>query len=146
MDVKTTRFGKVQIEPGDVLSFPEGLIGMERVREWVLLADAENSALGWLQSTSRPEVALPVVSPRRFVPRYQVRVFRSELGALEVADVRSVGVLVIVSHDGTWLTVNLKAPVLVNLRNHLGRQVVTGDDQPVQYQLTGGIAPLRKSA
>ena len=77
MKISTTRFGNLTIEDGDVLTFVDGLIGMEDCRRWVLLADAHNSALGWLQSLDRPEVALGVVSPRRFVPDYQVRVARS---------------------------------------------------------------------
>jgi hypothetical protein len=56
-----------------------GLPGLEDCREWALLADASNDALGWLQSTTRGDVALAVVSPRRFVPDYQVRIPRSEL-------------------------------------------------------------------
>ena len=48
MKISTTRFGHVNIEEADVLTFVDGLIGMEDCRRWVLLADAQNSALGWL--------------------------------------------------------------------------------------------------
>ena len=60
------------IQP-DLLKFQSGLPGLEQCREWALLAD-ENDALGWLQSTTRDDVAIAVVSPRRFVPQYQVRI------------------------------------------------------------------------
>src|SRR4051812_25898015 len=81
MEIRTTRFGPVQVEPGDVISFPHGMLGLDDCRQWVLLADAHNDALGWLQSTTRPEIALAVVSPRRFVPDYQVRMGRAETGS-----------------------------------------------------------------
>ena len=68
MRVNTTRFGRLEIQADDVLLFPNGVLGLEDCRHWVLLADAENEALGWLQSISRPEIAMAVVSPRRFVP------------------------------------------------------------------------------
>src|SRR5580698_8792159 len=84
MDIQTTRFGAVTIEAEDILVFPTGLMGLEDCQHWVLLADAQNDALGWLQSTSRPEVALAVVTPRRFVPDYQVRIVRSELTPLAI--------------------------------------------------------------
>ena len=71
MDITTTRFGKVTIDEEDVLTFVDGLIGMEDCRRWALLADAQNNALGWLQSLDRAEVALAVVCPQRFVADYR---------------------------------------------------------------------------
>ena len=82
MDITTTRFGTVTIDDEDVLTFVDGLIGMEDCRRWALLADAQNSALGWLQSLDRPEVALAVVCPRRFVADYRVRVARRDVEPL----------------------------------------------------------------
>ena len=64
MNVSTTRFGSVTIDEGDVLTFVDGLIGMEQCRRWVLLADAANAALGWLQSLERADVALAVAEGR----------------------------------------------------------------------------------
>jgi flagellar assembly factor FliW len=145
MQIRTTRFGSLEIEADDVIHFPAGLLGLEEYRPWVLLADAQNDALGWLQSTTRPEVALAVVSPRRFVPDYQFRVFRSELSSLELGDVKSAQVLVIVSKNEHAITLNLKAPVVINLERRLGRQVVANGDQSVQFELMTTPA-LKKSA
>lgn len=146
MQIRTTRFGALDIESEDVISFPTGLLGLEDCRHWVLLADAQNNALGWLQCITRPEVALAVVSPRRFVPHYQFRVFRSELAPLELADVRDAQVLAIVGKNERSITLNLKAPVVINLQRRMGRQVVANGDQPVQHELTSQPAPLKKSA
>ena len=82
MWINTTRFGRIDVDSADLLNFQSGLPGLEQCREWALLADAENDALGWLQSTTRDDVAIAVVSPRRFVPQYQVRIPRSELTPL----------------------------------------------------------------
>jgi hypothetical protein len=56
MDIATTRFGTVTIEEVDVMIFSDGLIGMEDCRQWALLADSQNDALGWMQCLDRPEV------------------------------------------------------------------------------------------
>ena len=119
---------------------------MEHARHWVLLADAENEALGWLQSTSRPDVAFAVVSPRRFVPEYQMRVSKGELAPLDLEDVRTAQVLSIVGKNEAGVTLNLKAPLVINLERRLGRQVITNGDQPLQYPLSRAAAPLRKTA
>jgi len=147
MQIQTTRFGTVTLEADDILLFPHGLIAFEDCRHWVLLNDGDNDSLGWLQSVSRAEVALPVVSPRRFVPGYQVRVARTQLQPLELAQFDSAFVLSIVSKDGPSLTVNLKAPLVVNLDRRLGRQVITTDEQPVALAIGQPLRSLlRKSA
>lgn len=146
MRINTSRFGRIDIDAGDVIRFPSGLPGLEDCREWALLADASNEALGWLQCTTRPEAALAVVSPRRFVPDYQVRIPRSELTPLALTDIRQAQVVVVVGKTDTTLTLNLKAPIVINLEARTGRQVVASGDLPLQYELTRGRPPLRKSA
>jgi flagellar assembly factor FliW len=144
MNISTTRFGNLTIEEADVLTFIDGLIGMEECQRWVLLADAENSALAWLQSLERPEVALGVVSPRRFVPDYQARVAKREIAPLGLDNPSDAQVLAIISNAGGTLTLNLKAPLVVHLTSRVGRQIVARDDHAVQHRLQ--FAARRKTA
>jgi flagellar assembly factor FliW len=146
MQIQTSRFGTLEIEPDDVLDFPAGLVGFETCQAWVLLADAQNDALGWLQSTTQPEIAFAVVSPRRFVEHYQVRVPRSEVAPLGLVDTRDARVLVIVGKNDRCATLNLKAPLVINLQRRLGRQVVANGDVSLQYELECQEMPLKKSA
>jgi len=145
MDISTTRFGSVSVDESDVLSFADGLIGMEECCRWVLLADAQNSALGWLQCVDLPQVALAVVSPRRFVPDYHARVSRRDIAPLGLKNPSDAQVLVIVNQANGSLTLNLKAPLVIHLEARLGRQVIAKDDHAVQHLLPG-VAPLRKTA
>lgn len=146
MLINTSRFGSVRIKSEDVFTFPHGLIGLESCRRWVLLSDFENEAVGWLQSANLPDVAVAVISPRRFLPDYQVHVSRGQLTPLELTGVDQAFVLNIVAKNDDRLTVNLKAPLIINLNRRVGRQVVTSDDQPVQFELTSRSLKLRKSA
>jgi len=146
MEIKTTRFGTVRYQAEDVIHFPQGIVGMEDVRDWILLSDADNDALGWLQSVNWPEVALGVVSPRRFVPDYRIRIARSDLQPLQVDDAGQTRVLVIVSRNDDGCTLNLKAPLIFHLEVGRGCQVVVKDDHPVQYVPVSEVTQLRKSA
>jgi flagellar assembly factor FliW len=141
MQIETCHFGPVELAIEDILCFPHGVIAFDDCKHWVLLADAENPALAWLQSVTQPDVALPVVSPRRFEPEYQVHVTRGQLLPLEIAHFDQTYVLTIVSRSDGDLTLNLKAPVIVNLDRRIGRQVITTDDQPVALVLSRA-APL----
>lgn len=146
MRIHTSRFGSVEIQADDILLFPCGLVGYEHARHWVLLADESNSSVGWLQSVSDPQLALPVVSPRRFVRAYQVRVAKRDIAALSLDELNQAHVLCVISRSGESLTANLRAPLIINLERHLGRQIVTVDDQPLQFVLGPAAPPLRKSA
>lgn len=138
--VASTRFGQLEVADDDVLTFVDGLIGMEQCRRWVILADAQNAALGWMQCVDRADVALAVVNPRRFVPGYQIRVARRDLQPLGMTKPNDAQVLAIVSQSGGALSLNLKAPLVIHLEARLGRQIIARDDHAVQHPLA---APLR---
>ena len=146
MWINTTRFGRIDVDAADLLTFQSGLPGLEQCREWALLADADNDALGWLQCTTRDDIAIAVVSPRRFVPHYQVRIPRSELTPLRLHDICRAQLVVVVSKNNKGLTLNLKAPIVINLEDRTGRQVVANGDLSLNQQLDHTLATLKKSA
>jgi flagellar assembly factor FliW len=146
MKINTSRFGRIEIEPSDVLHFPSGLWGFEECKDWVILSDQENSALAWLQSVDQPSVALAVASPRRFVPTYKMHLAKRELTLLGLTEARQARVLVIVGHTNRAITLNLKAPVLINLERRLGRQVITNGELPIQFELIDQLPAMKKSA
>jgi flagellar assembly factor FliW len=146
MRIQTSRFGNVDIQPDDILFFRRGILGFEECQHWVILADAGNRSVAWLQSMQSPEVALPVVSPRRFVADYQVRIDPVDIESLHLGSLNQAYILAVVSRDTDVLTLNLRAPIIINLDRRLGCQVITSDQQPIQYELTALPLPLRRTA
>jgi len=55
-------------------------------------------------------------------------------------------VLVVLSQSESSLTINLRAPIVLNLDRRIGRQLVTSTEEPIQMAITGESAALRKSA
>jgi flagellar assembly factor FliW len=110
------------------------------------LADGQNSALAWLQSVEQPDIAFAVVSPRRHVPGYRLRVARRELDPLEIEDLQAVRVLAIVGKGERSITLNLKSPLVINLDRRTGRQVIANGDLPVQYELRRTAATRKRIA
>ena len=111
-----------------------------------MLADSQNDALGWLQSLDRPEVALAVVSPRRFVPDYKVRVGRRDIEPLGLPSADEAQVLAILNQVNDTLVINLKAPLVVHIGERVGRQIVAKDDHAVQHPVHGATIRLRRTA
>ena len=158
MDVFTTRFGVLSVQPHDEIVFENGLIGLEDCRRWVVLTDSNNGALGWLQNLDQGHIALGVVSPRRFVPDYQLRIDRADLRTLGLVTIRDAEVVVIASRQPSGqisnptsghtngLTLNLRAPLVINVEKRLGCQVIAKDEHPVQYPLDLQNLKLRRIA
>jgi flagellar assembly factor FliW len=146
MQIETTRFGQMEIEPDDILFFRQGIFGFEKCRHWVLLADAGNKAVAWLQSIQKPELAVPVVSPRRFLAEYQVRMDPADVQILDLQSADQAYVLAIVGRDNDSLTLNLRAPLVINLDQKTGMQLITTDAQPLQYDLSTLPISHRRSA
>lgn len=140
MLISTQRFGTLDLACEDLFLFPSGLIGMETLRQWALIPDADNESLAYLQSTSRGEVALPVISPRAFFDDYRVRVSERNLSILKLRSGSETYILTTVSDTGGRVTTNLRAPVILNLEARLGAQLTTTDDQPLQRSLPAGLS------
>ncbi len=146
MQINTSRFGPVEIMPEDILLFSRGIIGFEEHRHWVLLGDDSSDCVAWLQSLSDEAVALPLVSPRRFVPSYRVRVTKDQLSPLELAVLDHAFVLVTLSYHDRGPTINLRAPIVINLDRRIGKQLVTSTVESIQQAILGESTTLRKSA
>ena len=137
MKITTDRFGTLELPCDQMFLFPGGLIGLERRRQWALIPDTDHSAMAWLQSTTQGNLALPMVSPRAFYPDYRARLADRDLKNLRLRPGDETFILTTVSVHQAGMTANLRAPVVLNLRNRLGGQLVTTDEQPVRAALPG---------
>lgn len=131
MKVQTSRFGEIETRKEDIIVFPNGLIGFESLRQWIILPDPENDDVAWFQSLSEARIALPVVSPRKFVEDYKVSVTKRQLATLHTRNADRVFVLSVISKSGKTITMNLRSPIIVNLTQRLGCQVISADRLPI---------------
>ncbi|WDI39814.1 flagellar assembly protein FliW [Bremerella sp. P1] len=146
MEFTTTRFGQLDIRQDEIITFPNGMIGFDDHTKWAILADESNESVGWLQSLEDPGLAFAVVSPRRYIPSYKVRISPEQASSLQIDAGMETFVLVVVSREDSLVTVNLRAPLLVNLSLQIGRQVITTDEQPLRHVIATETIPLRRSA
>ncbi|HBO42450.1 MAG TPA: hypothetical protein DD670_00625 [Planctomycetaceae bacterium] len=147
MRIDTAHFGWIDVHTTDVLRFPLGLPGFEQRRRWVLLARRDRDDVSWLQCVDCPGAALAVVDPRRFVPDYQVSLAHRDVACLGLRSLDEAKVLVTMNRTERGLTLDLKAPVVLNLRRRLGRQMISNSDLPVRYALEKASPPrMRKTA
>ena len=146
MFVQTSRFGQIQSSQEEVIFFPQGLIGFEASRHWLIVPDPINSDVAWLQSLSEARVALPLVSPRKFIPDYRVSTSQRDLSPLCIRSSDRIYVLCVVSKSGKTLTMNLRSPLVINLTRRLACQVIASDALPLAMPVSLDTTPGRVAA
>lgn len=128
MKYKTARFGSVDVQGEDILLFSEALYGFDLEKEFVLLPLDPNidSPMEWLQSLRTPELAFIVTDPFLFVPEYKMVLNDDEKQQLKVESTESLVIRVIVTIPKvhTEMTANLVAPLVINQKNRLAKQIV----------------------
>lgn len=122
----TTRFGEVTFAESDVIEFPWGLPGFTDLRRFLALSLAEQPNFVWLQSLEDGAVALPAGDPWQVFPSYDPRLpaYATAALQLEQPDDFTILCVVVVTKEAADMTMNLMAPIVVNLKTRRARQVM----------------------
>jgi flagellar assembly factor FliW len=112
--IESSRFGRLEIAPEDVLEFPRGLIGLGG-SQYTLLDRNPGSGFCWLHCIDYPDLALPVVDPRRFFRNFALALAEEERERIGVLDLDAAAQYVTVrtAPDPADVVVNLRAPIVV---------------------------------
>ena len=122
--ITSRRFGDFDVPADRILHFAQGLIGFPKARRFVILDHRPGSPFKWMLCLELPDVAFAVVEPARMVPDYEppLELAARTLGAAP-EDV-ALFVIVTIPSDPTAMTVNLMAPVVVDVRTRKSVQLV----------------------
>lgn len=147
MRIETREWGTLDVDESDVVHFPEGLLGFEELRRFVLVDDEEFRPFVWFLSIDNPEVGFAVAEPHYFsTTPYDISLSPADDGLLQLAEGDSIALFVVVSigDHGREITGNLKGPIVFNTRNRLAKQlVVYGSAYSVRQPLLGRrVVPL----
>ena len=113
MEKIQSRFGEIEYDPENTLLFPEGLVGFEDLRKFVVMPNEKEGPLFWIQSVEDPEVAFILTDPTGFYYDYKVVPDgreREKLGIEENGECLIVSVVSVSSKRD--ITLNLAAPIL----------------------------------
>ena len=108
-----------------VITFNAGLPGFEACRSFVLMASDGDEALHYLTAIDGPTASFLVIDPRQVQPGYRCELTESDaqrLGAQDNATLLWLA-LVMLEDNGT-VSVNLRAPVVINPVRMVGQQVI----------------------
>jgi flagellar assembly factor FliW len=132
MRIENTKLGDLEIEDARIVTLPEGILGFSDAHRYVVLDIRKGSDMKWFLSVDRPELAFVVTDPYVWFPEYEMPLGDSDAGVLGFRNDDELSVLAIVTVRGRRkeeTTMNLRAPIAVNLRTLLGKQVVLSEDR-----------------
>ncbi|MFT5422583.1 MAG: flagellar assembly factor FliW [Phycisphaerales bacterium] len=127
MEVRTTRFGVIEIAEDRVITFPKGLLGFPSQSRYCLLQPGDDALFFWLQSLDDANLAFVVTDPTLFVNDYSVPVRPEQMEDLGLADLVDAQVFVIVNKVEQELTGNLQGPLVINTLSKQGEQLVLAE-------------------
>jgi len=127
MKVNSTRFGELEIEESNIITFPSGIPGFQDERRFFLLDYKD--PIKWLHSADSPELAFIVIDPFVLFPEYEFTVLDEVESLLEIERPEGLLSLVILIFNENRLYANLKAPIIVNADKMKATQIIIDDDR-----------------
>ncbi|MFQ9933760.1 MAG: flagellar assembly protein FliW [Lachnospiraceae bacterium] len=133
--IHTRIFGDIEVDANKIITFDGGIIGFPELKRFMLIHDRENEKkhISWLQSIDEPDFAMPVIDPLKLVEDYNPIVEDELLSGLGKLSPEEMLVLVTMTipKDITKMTVNLKAPIIINAASLKAGQIIVDDEKYV---------------
>jgi flagellar assembly factor FliW len=125
--VNFPRFGDCTYAESDVIAFPWGIPGFPNHNRWLVLTLDSQPGYVWLQSLIDTSVALPAANPWSIFESYDPKLPQYAFISLDVKSAADFTLLcvVVATPGGDAMTMNLAAPIVVNLRTRNARQVLS---------------------
>lgn len=136
MQIETTHLGILEVAEGQLLEFPEGLIGLPDLRRFALVEDEERAPFQWLQSLDDPNLAFVVIEPKWMVPDIDIEIADDAAKLIGISRPEEAAALAIVTipEEASQMTANLKGPIVFGLKSRRAAQIVL-EDLPLQFRI-----------
>jgi len=140
--VSTTRFGDLNVDKQDVITFREGMLGFDELKKFFIVDPGDQTLILWMQSIENPAVAFPILEPKIFKPDFIVRLMAAEMISLELESLSEASIYTVLTipQDVSLMSANLKAPIVINNKTKMARQIVLQDSKlEVKFQMYASL-------
>lgn len=152
MIIETRVFGEVNIDDNKIIHFENGIVGFPELQDFALVHDVDkgdNAGIRWMQSIQEPAFAMPVMDPLIVKDDYNPIVDDEVLKPIGAFEIEGILVLttVTVPKDLTKMSVNLKAPIVINVSERKAVQIILdGDEYQVKFPVYEIIKAKKEGA
>ena len=127
MLLKTKHFGEIEINEESIITFDDGLLGFENIKQYTIILNPEKEIpFHWLQSVDDPNLAFVIANPFQFKQDYTFDIPDKVVDQLDIKEKEDVAVfsIAVVPEDLEKMTINLKGPIILNTNRQKGKQIV----------------------
>ncbi len=115
----------------DVLTFPSGIPGFEKAKEFVIVSIPDFAPFEWLVCTDGSRLRFAIINPLLFLPDYSPAMVKEQLEDLDVGKPEDILLysIVTIRENPLESTANLVGPLIINRVKRLGKQIIIDDDR-----------------
>jgi len=139
MLLNTKHFGEIEIDEDKAITFQEGLHGFEDIKKYIIILNTDKDIpFHWLQAVEEPDLAFVITNPFQFKEDYVFDIQDKVIEQLEIQDKEDVAIfsIAVVPEKLENLTINLRAPLIINVEKRKGRQfVLDGDEYSLKHYI-----------
>jgi flagellar assembly factor FliW len=139
--VFSRHFGTLDYDSGEQFIFPNGLPGFPAQTAFLPVEVPDQLPVVYLQSLYTPELCFVSLPVRCIVADYELSPNGEDLARIGLEPNAQPGpealclALICFGEDGT-ADANLRAPLVINVKNHMGVQTLQAEDRyPIRYPL-----------
>lgn len=141
MKLNTKYHGIKEYNENDTITFKKSLPGFEGLKKFILFVVEENELFSILHSIENEEIGLIVMTPFSLVKDYEFKLDEKKLHELRIESPQEVLILntVTLGSKVEDITTNLKAPIIINIKQRLGEQIILDNDSyKIKHPLFNG--------
>ena len=132
MKINTRMFGEIEIDEEKIINFDLGMIGFDFLKKFTLIhdEDEEDNSVIWLQSLDEPAFAMPVMNPLLAMDNYNPSVEDELFKNIGETDGDIIVFVTLTVPDKIEnMTVNLRAPIIINPKTRKGCQIIVEETE-----------------
>jgi flagellar assembly factor FliW len=110
----------------DVITFEDGIPGFESNKKFVIVRNESYAPFEWLVCIDGTKLRFAMLNPMVVYPEYAPNISKSQVEGLNLQNAEDVLIyaLVTVLSNPSESTLNLMAPIIINTKNKVGRQII----------------------
>jgi len=135
--IKTGDFGEITVKEEDIIYFTCGMYGFEDYKKYIILKDAPEDDVLFLQSLDNMELSFVLIDPYAIFNDYNPILTEEDLHELNTSkeDELKYLAIAIIKEDVRQSVVNLKSPIAINPKLKRAKQVILQNSYPLRHNI-----------
>lgn len=130
MILKTKYHGDIEYKENEVINFKRGILSFEQLTKFIVFPLKGNDFFNVVHSIEDKDIGFIVASPFSIKKDYTFELSDKTIEELEIKNSNEVLVqnILTINSDMIKTTINLRAPLIININSKLGEQIILNNE------------------